>query len=271
MRPLHARIKICGLTRPEDARTAVQCGADAIGLNLVGGPRRIGEPRARDILRALPANGSAWVLLNVSDNEARETLHRLNEVGHISHVQLYGVVTPEAISQLRAEGFQTAVVRHAGSADFLARTDEWLTRCGTHPPALLLLDSGGAARSVEDHRPQCRDTPAHRAAKAAGPVAASAGGTGQPWDWKQYAYARDAGTLRGWPPIVLAGGLVPENVAEAIRAVRPAWVDVSSGVELPSNLGVKDAAKIAAFIAAARSVTSELNTGTSRTESEPRP
>jgi len=252
MQPSHARVKICGLTRPEDARTAVQCGADAIGLNLVGGPRRIDEPRARDILHALPAEGSVWVLLNAGDDEARQALPRLNGSGRISHVQLYGVVTPGAISQFRAEGFQTVVVRHAGAGDFVTKTNDWLTRRGGHRPDLLLLDSGGEDVPAPEHCSQTLDAVCQGQGRGT-PTQRRAGGTGQVWDWSVYARERDAGGLRDWPPIVLAGGLTPANVAGAVRVVRPAWVDVSSGVEVPSQPGVKDAARIAAFIAAARS------------------
>jgi phosphoribosylanthranilate isomerase len=81
---------------------------------------------------------------------------------------------------------------------------------------------------------------------------AKAGGTGTPFPWDWVAAARDGGARAGWPPIILAGGLRPENVAEAIREVRPYGVDVSSGVELAGTPGRKDVHQVKAFISHAR-------------------
>jgi phosphoribosylanthranilate isomerase len=79
------------------------------------------------------------------------------------------------------------------------------------------------------------------------------GGTGQTFNWNWIAEARAAGELEGLPPIILAGGLTPENVAEAIRIARPYAVDVSSGVEVPGKPGIKDPVKMRDFIQAAQS------------------
>src|SRR6185369_13376000 len=79
------------------------------------------------------------------------------------------------------------------------------------------------------------------------------GGTGESFNWNWIAEAREAGELNGLPPIILAGGLTPDNVAEAIRIARPYAVDVSSGVEVPGKPGIKDPLKIRDFIQAAKS------------------
>ena len=76
------------------------------------------------------------------------------------------------------------------------------------------------------------------------------GGTGQSFNWHWIAEAREAGELDGLPPIILAGGLNPDNVAEAIRIARPYAVDVSSGVEVPGKPGIKDPIKMRDFIQA---------------------
>ncbi len=78
----------------------------------------------------------------------------------------------------------------------------------------------------------------------------AAGGTGEPFNWELVVQGRRDGRMDDLPPIILAGGLDPDNVAEAIAAVRPWAVDVSSGVE--SSPGVKDMAKVEAFLRAVR-------------------
>jgi phosphoribosylanthranilate isomerase len=84
------------------------------------------------------------------------------------------------------------------------------------------------------------------------------GGTGQSFNWHWIAEARAAGELTGLPPIILAGGLTPDNVADAIRIVRPYAVDVSSGVEVPGKPGIKDPLKLRDFIQAVRAADAEL-------------
>ena len=84
-----------------------------------------------------------------------------------------------------------------------------------------------------------------------------AGGTGTPFRWEWVTAARDAGQLANWPPIFLAGGLRPENVVDAIRAVRPYGVDVSSGVEGSGAASRKDAAMMKEFVQNARRAFSE--------------
>jgi phosphoribosylanthranilate isomerase len=79
------------------------------------------------------------------------------------------------------------------------------------------------------------------------------GGTGKTFNWHWIAEARDAGELDGLPPMILAGGLTPDNVAEAIRIAKPYAVDVSSGVEVPGKPGIKDPVKMRDFIQAAKS------------------
>ena len=80
------------------------------------------------------------------------------------------------------------------------------------------------------------------------------GGTGRPFDCHWIAEAREAGELAGVPPIILAGGLNPDNVAEAIRIAKPYAVDVSSGVEVAGKPGIKDAVKMRDFIQAVQGV-----------------
>jgi len=224
MAPHAVRVKICGLTRPEDARAAAEAGADAIGLNFVAGPRKIDLRGAETILGALPDTLQAWALFDVGGPELPQMLHRLAADGCVSHVQMYGRATSDAIARLHGAGLQAVAVRHVTSAAFVPETRSWLRQCRSDQPDLLLLDAGGA------------ELP---------------GGTGCTLNWKMLAEQRAAGQMNDWPPIVLAGGLTPENVAQAVRTVTPAWVDVSSGVE--ESPGLKEPAKVRAFIRAAGS------------------
>ncbi len=98
-----------------------------------------------------------------------------------------------------------------------------LIACGEHKPDHVLLDAG---------------------------IPDQLGGTGRRLDWERLAKERSAGRFNDWPAVILAGGLTPANVAEAIRLTNPAGVDVSSGVE--TNPGRKDHAKVERFIQATR-------------------
>jgi len=199
------RVKICGITRLEDALAAAALGADALGFNFWPGSKRHVDPeRAQEIIGRLPPFVTpVGVFVN---QEPTEVLH-LCALSRVTALQLHGDEEPRDCA-----GHVMPVIkafRIAGPADL-----EPIPRY--HRATAVLLDS----RSDDF------------------------GGSGQTFDW---ALARQAA---GGKPILLAGGLVPENVAAAVRAVRPWAVDVASGVE--SSPGVKDHEKLARFIRAAK-------------------
>ena len=206
------KAKICGLTELEDARLAVDCGADALGFVFAPSPRRISPERAAEIIAGLPAS---VVTVGLFVNEEPETVRRVVAVSGVSAVQLHGDEPPAAVAELarcgrlRRGDFGPVIkaLRVAG-ADSLDAIE-------SYPEAsAFLLDA------------YCHDRP---------------GGTGQRFDW---ALARQA-VARG-RPIILAGGLDPDNVARAIAEVRPFAVDVSSGVE--ASPGRKDPEKLRRFL-----------------------
>ena len=126
----------------------------------------------------------------------------------------------------------------------------WFVRHNNYWP-VIHVDSRNDIRGLQDiWKPDDLIPPAILLDTAA---AGKLGGTGQSFDWNWIAEARAAGELEGLPPIILAGGLTPDNVAEAIRIARPYAVDVSSGVEFPGQPGIKDPARIKAFVQAVRS------------------
>ena len=220
-RKLPMRIKICGITTPDDAIMAAEAGADAIGLNFVGGPRRIDIPQAEAILSRLPPFVVPVALVRLTGPatpELNEQLAELLATRWVSHVQVYGDVTPDAVARLAWEGYRPIVpipVRDAGFA--------------RERPAIL---DKATAVLLDAHDPN------------------ALGGTGRTFTWSWVADARERRELADWPPIILAGGLTPENVARAIAETRPYGIDVSSGVE--DGPGRKSRDKLRRFIAEAR-------------------
>lgn len=223
-------IKICGLTRPQDVECCAQAGADAIGINLYTGPRRITTDRAGDILRALPPSVTPVALVESRGGRIDPDLLRFCSDHRIAHLQLYGPITPRLIRALRESGFQPVVTCPVSGADFASTGScAWRDPGGSHLPWAVLLDV---------HDPD------------------RAGGTGRSFRWDWVCRARDTGQLQDWPRLVLAGGLHPGNVARALQTVRPFGVDVCTGVE--SEPGIKDGARVRAFVDAVRQAEGDL-------------
>ena len=216
-------IKVCGLTRPQDAECCVDCGVDAVGLNLYTGPRRINFEQAAEILRVLPAGIVPVALVQVRNGRIDDPVLQFVLHQRVRRVQLYGDVSPEQVQILLAEAFEPIVVCPVADANFAVTNSPSRFPADAEGPWGVLLDT---------HDPH------------------AAGGTGRPFRWEWIANARESGRLDNWPPLIVAGGLTPENVARAVTIARPFGVDVSSGVE--SGPGRKDAARIRAFVEAAR-------------------
>ncbi len=228
------RIKICGLTSVDDARLALEAGADALGVNMVAGPRQVDPQTACAILEATTAwrdshpsvPGPAAVLLaRVSEGGLSDEVEQVVRHTSVRWLQLYGEVTGPAVGAQLDLGRRPVPVVRVADEGFAASFNALLGDCGDRRPAAVVLDAY--------HREKL-------------------GGTGEPFCWSWVVQARQRGELDGWPPIVLAGGLNPDNVADAVRTVRPWAVDVSSGVE--AEPGRKDPARLADFIRNVRRV-----------------
>lgn len=218
------QIKICGVTRREDARRAAAAGADAIGLNFFSGSKRCVSPaQAERIVAALPA-GVAKV--GVFVNAAAEDIFAVADALGLDWLQLHGDEQPEFLTQL--EGGQVVKALRCGRVG-VSPLEEYVANCFAlnAAPAAVLVDALAASGEY--------------------------GGTGELAPWNLLAGPRP--WLAG-RPLILAGGLRPENVADAIRQVAPAAVDTAGGVE--SAPGVKDPAKLEAFVQAARRAFEEL-------------
>jgi phosphoribosylanthranilate isomerase len=200
------RIKVCGVTRAEDALAAVRLGVDALGFNFWPGSRRhLTSAAAREIIALLPPFvTSVGVFVNQPEGEMRAIAA---ETG-IQVFQLHGDEPPELCSRLPLPVVKAIPVDQVRS----------LSRLLSYEVSAFLLD-----------------TPSR-----------GYGGSGEPFDWSLAEGVSEVA------PVILAGGLTPENVAAAIRAVRPYAVDVASGVE--SSPGVKDMGKMSRFVSAVREV-----------------
>jgi phosphoribosylanthranilate isomerase len=201
------RVKICGITRPEDAELAASLGAWAIGFILWPQSKRHADPAiAAGIARALRRRVE---LVGVFVNPTLDEVVQATEGIGLTHLQLHGDEGPS---------FCAAVSQRTGL------------------PVIKALGVGSGADILAAER---YHTDFHLLDAAAG---AAYGGTGRTWDYDLLARRRSR------TPVILSGGLTPDNVAEAITAVRPWAVDVSSGVEAAP--GVKDPAKVEAFVIA---------------------
>jgi phosphoribosylanthranilate isomerase len=210
----HLRVKVCGVTCAVDLEAAARFGVDAVGLNFhPPSPRSVSLEQARALLRDLPPFVEAvGVFVNRS---VREIRGQVEETGRIRIIQVHG--GPHEVVDAFPYHFVPAFqVRDAADLDGILRYLDTFRAVGVLPSALLVD----------------------------GYAAGLTGGTGQRAPWDLLA------DFTPGVPVLLAGGLTPENVAEAVRAVRPWGVDVASGVEQAP--GRKDHERMRRFIESAR-------------------
>ena len=194
------KVKICGITTPDDARLAAGLGASAIGMVFwPGSPRAIDVGRAREIVAAVPP---FVMTVGVFVNQTAEAQEIARAAG-LHAIQLHGDEEPESYADMTLRTIKAIGVSTAAAVATAATIPERTT---------VLLDA---------HDPIKR------------------GGTGRPIDWSI------ADAIARQRPVILSGGLNAGNVVLALEAVRPAAIDVSSGVE--SAPGKKDPAKLRAF------------------------
>ncbi len=235
-------VKICGVTIPADARLAAEAGADAIGLNFVASsPRCLDAGSARAVAAAVPAG---VLKVGVFAGLPADTIRRIAADVGLDAIQLHGLLTgasdatdpPERCAELAGLPVIRAVRLEPSQADPLAAARQWIAaaRAAGACPAMAIVDAAVAVS---------RET-----------GAAALGGTGATVDWKSLASAPPLGI-----PMALAGGLTPDNVAEAIRQTGCRAVDTASGVELAP--GHKDPVKVRAFVQAARAALSSSTQG----------
>jgi phosphoribosylanthranilate isomerase len=234
---MDVKVKICGLTNLVDAQAALAVGADVLGfIFFPKSPRYVEPERVREILGALNPDRRVVLTVGVFVNESIEAIAQILDFCGLDVAQLHGEEPPSMLSldgdsaresadrepsPLRGRVYKA--VRPRSAEEAVALADQYAlpasTRRGGQLPALLL----------DAYHPQLR------------------GGTGQTGDW------RLAVPLAARYPLLLAGGLNPSNVAEAVRSVRPWGVDVASGVE--KSPGQKDHAAMEALLRAVHDTT----------------
>jgi len=210
-------IKFCGITRLEDAITTVQIGVDMLGFNFYTQSPRYLAPQecARLIMRLHEKMGEALNLIQlvgVFVNSRTQFIAETMQMCNLDLAQFSGDEPADVVSNFGERGFKA--IRNNGHHTLENTGAAYLHR--VTPPALLIDATSPGLY----------------------------GGSGRLADW------REAAELSRQTPILLAGGLTPSNVADAIRSVRPWGVDVASGIEITP--GVKDKAKMAAFVRAVR-------------------
>jgi phosphoribosylanthranilate isomerase len=220
-------IKICGTTNRDDALAAVDAGADAVGFVFARSPRRIEPEAAQEIAAVLPR---AVEKVGVFCDESAERIQAVARQVGLTIVQLHGDETP---------GFARSLFR---GGDNRPRV---LKAVSVSPGVEGALRDFAVAGTVDG---LLLDSAVLRAACMGQGTELVRGGTGIAFDW---ARAADfIPQLVGRTRLILAGGLSPANVAEAVRILKPWGVDVCTGVE--SSPGTKDHGKIRAFVAAVR-------------------
>ncbi len=205
------QVKICGITNPADGVAAAQAGADLLGFIFYPpSPRSITPRRAQKVIEQARRVSPVLRAVGVFVDEHLERIRRIADRCRLNVVQLHGGEPPEAVEALIENRLDVFKA-------FRVRDGAFLEEMERYRPTAFLLDAY---------------------------VGHQHGGTGHTFDWELAVAARPCG------PILLAGGLTPENVARAVNVVHPWGVDAASGVE--ARPGRKDHHKLELFVAAAK-------------------
>lgn len=214
-----ARVKICGITSTKDLLTAVEAGADAVGfvVNVPQSPRNLTVNKAKEIIKSAPVFVETVIVTVTSDINQLVKIHKELNTGSI---QIHGLKKYHEIRRSLPDTHLIGAIQSDAQALRNAKEASDILDA-------VLLDSY---------------------------VPGKYGGTGITHDWELSKHIREAIHPK---PLIIAGGLKPENVKEAVQLVKPYAVDVSSGVE--SQPGIKDPKKVSEFIKNAKEVEIQWN------------
>lgn len=222
--PKGLRVKICGLTKVDQARAIAQMGADALGFICVPqSPRYIAPEAIRVVVAALPetsVDGSNLAKIGVFADASLEQIVATVEKGNLTGVQLHGQESPQFCQDLRRVLPQVELIKA-----LRVRTAETLVHAKAYGSEVdtLLLDAFAAT---------------------------ALGGTGETWDWSWVEQ------FEGDRPWLLAGGLTPQNVSNAVAQTHPTGIDLSSGVEtVPGDKNLKLVEQLFRVVQSIKSIT----------------
>lgn len=218
------RVKVCGLRDPENAAEVVAAGAEAIGLNFFPGSKRFVElAQARVVAERI--RGQAELVGLFVNAELGEIERAASTIG-FDWIQLHG---DESIRFARDVHHRFGIPLIVACRGTLKRWEDAELSANSELWQTVLMDAS---------------------------VPGAYGGTGATADWQLAATWRETGSIRH---LILAGGLLPENVADAIRAVRPTAVDVAGGVEIEGRPGWKDPERVGLFADSARAALDSID------------
>ncbi len=208
------RVKICGIKTLNDAKAVVDAGADALGflVDIKGAKNSVGSATAAAIIAQLPPFVSSVAVTTETDAKA---ILRIVRNARANTIQLQGKVTPDTVRAVKVFFVKVYVAIHVTDENAIEDAKKFEDAADA-----IILDSTDKTGAL--------------------------GGTGKTHDWSISKKIVESVSI----PVILAGGLTPDNVAEAIQKVRPYAVDVQSGVSNPD--GSKDIEKVRAFIQSAR-------------------
>ena len=210
------RVKICGIRNKTHALAAIEAGADFIGLVLAPSPRQVNLAQAQKIAAAVKEYSQATQVVGVFVNMPAIMVNKSAHYCNLDWVQLSGDEPWDYCQQIEKPIIKVMRIKPGQEPQQICQCLAMGAKLLANQRHIYLLDSHAKERY---------------------------GGTGTAFDW---SLAREAVKLF---PVIIAGGLTPESVAEVIRMIKPWGVDVSSGVEVN---GIKDTGKIRAFIEAVR-------------------
>ncbi len=217
-------VKICGITHPDDADAAVQAGADRLGFVVeypLPVPWNLSIDTAASLMARVPDDVATVAVVGGNADTLLEIIRRTGP----TLIQLHADEPPDVVEAVAATGIPVLKALRAHTGEPIGRASTWIAT------ARRFVDAGASEILLDSHS-------AERPA-----------GTGHAFDWEIAAAVVDAIDV----PVVLAGGLTPETVARAVTAVRPACVDVITGVTQTGDR--KDPGLMAAFVAGVRGVT----------------
>jgi len=217
--------KICGNTSLADARMAVAAGADAVGFVFAPSSRQVSQEAAAEIVEALPPS---VIKVGVTVNQAPDDLAKLAQNVGLTAIQLQGDEPGDQMWAYRSALAPLKIIKALQVQQVLAGGDDYLYPYLKESEFFdaVLLDSGANGQR---------------------------GGTGVAFDWN--AAVPLVSRIKQWMPVIIAGGLTPENVGGAVGTFAPWGVDVASGVE--REPGHKDEAKVKSFVSAVRAAAAD--------------